>query len=66
MVDPDSLGDLYRYAEGALRSVRDGLSSAQTSNVAREAMDGLFQGDDPAAEIPSEPITPNFDLPEDI
>jgi hypothetical protein len=66
MVDPESLGDLYRFAEGALRSVRDGVSSAQSNNIAREAVNGLFQGEAPAAEIPSEPIAPNFDLPEDI
>jgi len=66
MVDPDSLRDLLHLAQGAMNSVRDGVSSAQSNNVARETIEGFFEGGTPAAEVPAAEITPNFDLPEDI
>lgn len=66
MVDPDSIRDLYHLAQGALNSVRQGVSSAQTSDVVRQSVNGFFDGETPAAEVPAEQITPNFDLPEDV
>jgi hypothetical protein len=52
MVDP-SAGDLFRFAEEALETMRNAVSKAQCANI-RGVFDNVPHGDSSAADVTAE------------
>ena len=52
MVDPNA-GDLFRFAEEALETMRNAVSKAQCANI-RGVFDNMGHGDSSAADVTPE------------
>jgi hypothetical protein len=61
MVDPSNTGDLFKFAQDALETMRNAVSKAQCAGI-RSTLDGLSHSDAAAADVtPEVPTDTEYD-----